>query len=498
MLNWKDDLNALVAEGIEAIVFRTLGDQCSLWESILPEQVRRLPEELARVDALLDDAAFFAPFVAFFDPRMGRPSTPMETYLRLMFLKFRYRLGYESLCREVSDSITWRMFCRIPLDGSVPHPTTLMKLTTRCGSAAVDGLNEALLGKAAQDKLLRTNRIRVDTTVVPANVAYPTDSSLLGKAVRRIAATGKRIQAAGGAVGTRLRDRSRAAGKRAHAIASKLRSRVALGRDEARAAVLASTGELAELADTAAHEAQQLLTNAKRAVRRAKTKAAELAARGEQDAAAGRRRGRLVRAVNDLAELLDATRQIVAQTRLRIAGHTPDGATRRVSLHDGDARPIAKGRLGKPVEFGYKAQVVDNGDGIVLDHTVEQGNPPDAPQLAPAVQRVTTRAGRTPATVTADRGYGEAAVDRELTDLGVKNVVIPRKGKPSQARRAEEHRPAFRRTIKWRTGSEGRISTLKRGYGWDRTRIDTIEGARIWAGHGVLAHNLVKISALAV
>jgi hypothetical protein len=74
-----------------------------------------------------------------------------------MFLKFRYRLGYESLCREVSDSITWRRFCRIPLDGSVPHPTTLMKLTTRCGSAAVDGLNGALLAKAAKAKLLRTH-----------------------------------------------------------------------------------------------------------------------------------------------------------------------------------------------------------------------------------------------------------------------------------------------------------------------------------------------------
>ena len=122
--------------------------------------------------------------------------------------------------------------------------------------------------------------------------------------------------------------------------------------------------------------------------------------------------------------------------------------------------------------------------------------PPDAPQLAPAVARVTKRAGRTPKTVTADRGYGEAKVDCELTGLGVTNVVIPRKGRPSQARRGAEHRPAFRRTIKWRTGCEGRISTLKRGHSWDRTRIDTTAGARIWTGHGVLAHNLVKISAL--
>ena len=102
-------------------MLRTQAEQVSLWEAVLPAELLRLPEELARVDALLDDPAFFAPFVPFFDPRLGRPSTPMETYLRMMFLKSRYRLGFETLCREVSDSITWRRFCRIPLDGLVPH-----------------------------------------------------------------------------------------------------------------------------------------------------------------------------------------------------------------------------------------------------------------------------------------------------------------------------------------------------------------------------------------
>ena len=188
--------------------------------------------------------------------------------------------------------------------------------------------------------------------------------------------TGKRIQAAGGAMRTTLRDRSRAAGRRAHAIAAKLRTRSAAGRDEAQATVRRVTGELAELAATAAEEAERLLANAKQALRRARVTADELRERGEHDAAAGRRRGRLARAVNDLTELLAATRQIVAQTRQRVAGVTPDGATRRVSLHDGDARPIAKGRLGRPVEFGQKAQVVDNDDGIVLDHSVEQATLP--------------------------------------------------------------------------------------------------------------------------
>ena len=353
-----------------------------------------------------------------------------------------------------------------------------------------------MLAKAAEAKVLRTSRVRADTTVVPANVCYPTDSGLLAKAIRRIRITGQRIQSAGGATRTRIRDRSRAAGKRAHGIAAKLRSRSQLGRDQVNHGVARITGELADLAEAAARDAHRLLGNARRALRRAQAKAAQLAEAGVRDAAAGRRRGRLARAVGDLSNLLEATTRIIGQTRQRIAGTTPDGATRVVSLHDRDARPIAKGRLGKPVEFGYKGQIVDNDDGIILDHDVQAGNPADTLQLAPAIQRVKARAGRAPRTVTADRGYGEAAVDDALANLGVRTVVIPRKGKPGLARQQLERRRTFPRTIKWRTRCEGRISTLKRGYGWDRTRLDSLEGAKTWTGPGVFTHNLTKIAAL--
>lgn len=181
-------------EGFEDIVFRTVNDQPTLWDAILPAELLVLPVELGQVDELLDDPAFFAPFASYFDARIGRPSIPMETYLRLMFLKFRYRLGYESLCREVSDSISWQRFCRIPFGTRVPHPTTLMKITTRCGEDAVAGLNEALLAKAAAAKLLRTDKVRADTTVITAAVAYPTDSGLLAKAIGSMTRTVARIK----------------------------------------------------------------------------------------------------------------------------------------------------------------------------------------------------------------------------------------------------------------------------------------------------------------
>lgn len=462
-------------------MLRTVNDQPTLWDSVLPEQLLALPAELARVDALLDDERFFAPFAPFFDPAIGRPSIPMETYLRLMFLKFRYRLGFESLCREVADSISWRRFARISIDGKVPHPTTLMKITTRCGEQAVAGLNETLLAKAAETKVLRTHRVRADTTVIPANVAYPTDSGLLAKAVGKMARTIRRVKVAGGATRTATRDRRRAAARRVREIASKLGTRTKLSREEDTAAILRVTSRLVELTEAGIAEAAAVLRNGRRALRRITD---------------GRMRGRCRRALDELETTIERAIRIADQTQVRLAGAAPASKDRLVSLHDPDARPIRKGRIDRPVEFGYKAQVLDNDDGVILDHTVEMGAVGDAPQLAPAVARIKARTGKPPRAVTADRGYGEASVDRDLEDLGVSTVVIPRKGKPSETRRAFEHQRFFRRLVKWRTGSEGRISHLKHGYGWDRTRLDGITGAQIWCGHGVFAHNLVKIGAL--
>jgi len=471
-----------VLEGIEVIMFRTIGDGPSSWESLLPVEVLRLPEELARVDALLDDPSFFAPFAPHFHPVLGRPSTPAECYLRLMFLKFRYRLGYESLCAEVSDSISWRRFCRIALDGRVPHPTTLMKLTTRCGEGAVAGLNEALWAKAAGAKLLRTARVRADTTVICANVAYPTDTGLLAKAVGKLVRTARRVRAAGGAPGTPVTDRRRAAARRMRQLASTLRTRGKLAREESTRMMARLTGELASLAETAAAQAAAVLRNGRRAVPKALS---------------GPVRGRLVRALDELAVTIERTTTIIAQARTRLAGQMPDGASRLVSLHDPDARPIRKGRIDRPVEFGYKAQITDNDDGVILDYSVEYGAAPDGPQLAPAIERIGHRAGQLPGAVTADRGYGQPVFELDLHDLGVRTVAIPRQGKISAARHTIEHSRSFHRLVKWRTGCEGRISYLKRGYGWDRSRLDGKQGAAIWCGHGVFAHNLVKIAALA-
>ncbi len=177
--------------------------------------------------------------------------------------------------------------------------------------------------------------MRADTTVVEANVAYPTDSGLLVRAITLIVALVARIHAAGAASRTTVRDRRRAAGRRARSISAHLKLR----NEQAKERVLAITGELADLAEAMIGDATRVLVNAGRHLHR----------QGEGAA------GRLQAAVAELDTILDRAGRVIAQTRTRLSGITPASATRLVSLHDPDARPIAKGRLGKPVEFGYKA-----------------------------------------------------------------------------------------------------------------------------------------------
>ena len=455
-------------------MLRETDPQTTLWEALLPEEAKRLPAELVAVDAYLDDEQFIAPWRVLFSARLGRPSVPIDTLLRLLYLKHRYGLGYETLCREVSDSISWRRFCRLPLDRPVPHPTTLVKLVGRAGPEVIEQLNQALLGKLAQGKLLRARKLRVDTTVVEADIDYPTDADLLEQAVRKVGGLVRRVKARGAASRTRFRDRGRAAGRRMKQLARTLRRRTGV----AMAEVDRLTGEVAQIARQSLEQVQVVARNARRALTRRP---------GD---------GRLARLVGELDETISQTQRLLVQTDQRLAGNRVI-ADRLVSLADPDARPIRKGKPQHPTQFGYTLLVAEDERGFVADHQLHKGNPPDAPQLVPAVQRVIGVTGRVPATVVGDRGFGTAANDQALEALGVRRVGLQRTGTPGKARLALERTRAFRRLRNWRVGIEARISHLKRSFGLRRTRLRRLGGARTWVGLGIFAYNLQRMTVVA-
>jgi transposase, IS5 family len=440
---------------------RAVGE--SLWEAVLPAELRELPAELAKVDAILADDRFLAPFRTRLTATIGRPTIPVETYLRLMYLKHRYALGYETLCKEVADSFTWRRFCRIALDGRVPDPSTLMKLTKRLGPGLVEELNAELLSLAVERKVLRSRRLRVDTTVVEADIRSPTDSGLCAHAVSRLTRLAKRIKGAGLAPRSGLRDRRRSVGKRVRAIsAARVRGRQALPTLDR------LTGEIALRAKQTLREAQTLARNARRGARRKRTSLA---------------------LVEQLERELQAAEQILAQTDLRLADQRtiPD---RRVSLVDPDARPIRMGSPRRPTEFGFKALVADTGEGFVIADVPERGGPVDASLLDGAITKA-KKAGMPVRSVYADRGFGTSRGDAALDRHRIRDPIIPRQQRAAPIEQSRN----WKRRYRYRNGLEGRISQLKRK-GLRRTRLRGLAGARTWVGGLTLTHNLQRMALL--
>jgi IS5 family transposase len=440
---------------------RAVGE--SLWEAVLPDELRELPPELGKVDAILEDDRFLAPFRSRLTATIGRPTIPIETYLRLMYLKHRYGLGYETLCREVCDSFTWRRFCRIAIDGRVPDPTTLMKLTKRLGPELLEELNEELLTLAVERRVLRSRRLRVDTTFVEADIRSPTDSGLCAHAVSRLTRLAKRIKAVGLAPQSRLRDRRRSVGKRVRAIsAARVRGRQSL------ATIDRLTGEIAVRAKQTVREARALARAARSAARRKRASVA---------------------LVERLERELEAAEQILAQTDLRLAGQRTI-PNRRVSLIDPDARPIRMGSPRRPTEFGYKARVADTAEGFVIVDVPDRGGPVDGSLLDGAIAKA-KRSGMQVRSVYADRGFGTSTGDAALTKHRIRDPVIPRQ----QRAGPREHSRSWRRRYRFRNGLEGRISQLKRK-GLRRTRLRSLEGAQTWVGGIALAHNLQRMALL--
>jgi transposase, IS5 family len=447
-------------------VRRLRDDQQSLWEAVIPKEWA-LQGEWAALDVVLDDDEFLEPFARRLESRIGRPTIPMERYLRMMVVKHRYGWGYETLVREVADSISLRHFCRVPLGAPVPHSTTLIKLTRRFGPEVLGELNHRLVETAVERKLIRGRRLRIDTTVTEADVAYPTDSGLCADAVGRIGKLVDRVKRSGLAVRTLYRDRARSTRKLDHNANLSAKNRAQTRREVADK----KTAEIHRLATDAVREAERVLRNAQRAV--------------------GAGKHAPTRLLDCLGKELENARRVLDQTGQRLRG-VKSIPGRLVSLSDTDARPIRRGKLRRPTEFGYKVAVGESPEGFIVGHGTYIGNPPDTDTIEDVVGGA-QRAGMRVTTAHADRGFGDAAGDEAFERCGITDRVIPRKGKPDPC----EHTARWKHRHRFRAGIEGRISGLKRRFGLGRTRLKGIDGARIWVGYGVFAHNLHQFVTLA-
>jgi IS5 family transposase len=450
------------------VVLRLAGEQVeSLFDEALPIEVRELPEDLARLDELLSDPALLAPIASRWEAAArdrGRPTIAMSLFVRLMVVKQRSGWGYEALVREVADSLHLRRFCGLSLTASVPHESTVRKLVRRLGPEVVEDLTRALVEKATRERRFRVRAMRCDSTVVEADVRWPSDAGLALDATRLLAREGARAAAVVGEGARRVQDRSRAAGRRLRLIGRTVGRR--LGRTGgARERVLALTGEAGDLVRRSVREARALAAQARRKAR-------------------GRGADRKLAAARRLEQAAERAEKIVEQIGKRLASERI--RDRVVSLVDPDARPIAKGKLGKPYEFGYVFQLAEltantrrGARGLILPAASRIGSPNES-ELLPATVEELARLQLKPREAAFDGAFPANAANSALPETA---VFIAGRQQPLSRR-------SRTRLAGYRVGCEGRISHLKRGYGMRRSRLRGHEGARTWVGWALLAYNL--------
>ncbi|MGZ4324477.1 MAG: transposase, partial [Solirubrobacteraceae bacterium] len=338
-----------------------------LWDESLPVEVKELPSDLVELDRVLSDPELVMVLLECWRREVvdtgrlvltdGRPTIAMESYVRLMVLKARYRWGYRSLMAEVSDSIHLRRFCRISLTERVPDESTVRKLTRRIGAETVNELTRSLIEAAVREKRFRPRAVRIDSTVIEADVRYPTDADLASHGVKVLAREGRKLAALVREKTSRVRDRSRRMGQKLRLLTRTVRRRSG----EARTEVLVLTEQTGEL------------------LRRSITEARKLA-KAARDKARGRGAAAKLKAIEHLEELADRCEKVASQIAKRVKGEPI--SDRLISLADPDARPIRKGKLGKPNEFGFVSQLAEvtentkrGARGLILPASTELGNP---------------------------------------------------------------------------------------------------------------------------
>jgi len=443
----------------------------SLWDDVLPGEVRALPEDLRALDLLLSDPGLLAPISASWQQHArahGRPTISMQTYVRLMVVKHRTGWGYETLMREVSDSLHLRRFCLIALGERVPDESTVRKLTRRLGAAVVNEITRMVIEKARREKRFRPRAARIDSTVVEADVRYPTDSGLALDSARVLAREARKLAGKVGRDAGWVTDRSRAIGRRVRAMTRTLGRRTG----ERKQQVLGLTEQAGKLVERSIREARRLVIGARRRAR-------------------GRGAQAKLRQIRKLEEFVERSGRVCEQIRKRMRGERI--SDRLVSVFDPDARPIRKGKLGKPNEFGFVAQICEvtentktGARGLIIPASTELGNPAEdtlLPQTVAELQRL----GISLREVALDGGFNLGPTHQALERLKPERTFIAGRQQPGSRR-------TQRRLAHYRTGAEGRISHLKRGYGLRRSRLKDHQGMQTWTGWAILTYNLETLA----
>ncbi len=419
--------------------------------------------ELERMSRILDELPDAAMRVAVdlarkgIDLDRGREGMSAEQVLRAMILKQMNGFSYETLSFHLADSASYRTFCRFGITSKAPSKSTLQRNIKALRAETLEEINRLLVDHARREGIEDGRKVRTDCTVVEAAIHDPTDSSLLCDCVRVL--TRLMRQAADQVAAVRFVDHQRRAKRRALAIQH-------AARNDARVPLYRDLLKVAEVTIVDARAAEQALVVGDSLMCRA----LEL----EIDRVVG------------LAE------RVLDQTRRRVLmGETVPAAQKIVSIFEPHTDIIIKDR--RETLYGHKICLTTGASGLVLDMTVQSGNPADSTLAVTMIERLKTAFGRVPRQACFDGGFASKANVAAIKDIGVQDVAFS-KGRGLAITDMVKSTWVYRRLRNFRAGVEGIISFLKRCFCLDRCTWSGWKSFQAFSWASVLAANLLIVA----
>ena len=388
--------------------------------------------------------------------KTGAPGLSAEQVLRCALLKQIHQLSYERLAFHLSDSLSARVFCRLPL-GYVPGSSVLQENISRIPASTWEKVNRELVRWASKCGLEKGRKIRIDATTVDTDIHHPMDSALLCDGIEVIT---RLLLACQHVTGREFTDHRRRAKRR-------------------RLAILNHRGKKRK---QAYQDLLKVACKTRSYARRVLENETLLNDPSKQDL------------VGKLRHYLDLHEQVIRQTERRVLqGESVPAKEKVVSIFEEHTDIICKGS--RETVFGHKIYLTCGPSSLMLDCVVKRGNPCDSTLTQPLLERQDELYGRMPRQASLDGCFASKDNLRWAKKQGIRDVAFAKKCglKIDQMTHSSWIYQQLRR---FRAGIEGCISTLKRTFGLRRCNWKGWQHFQQYIHLSVVSFNLVVLARL--
>jgi len=411
--------------------------------------------EIIKIADAIDWASLSDRLAKFYCPDNGRPTKPSRAKVGLLMLKHLNGLSDETVVDTLKRDLYAQYLCDVSLKEAQKfiNSSTLTYFRKQIGPEGVKLIEAEVLNTLKKTKIMRGRRLVTDTTVMPVNIAYPTDINLLDK-IRR-----KAVEYIGKAkdFGAKTYRTYQRTARKVVITYQKVRKHTIKSRRRVQKKLLQFSGRNIEQLNDAIKTAKESSTPVTQKPKEQFIKKAE--------------------------QFLQTANNILAQQKQIYQNKKVN--QRIVSVHKTHVRPMVRGKYPVEVEFGPKILLNLQGDCLFLED-VQFNNVADSQLLEKSIQGYKERFGKMPTQLAADRGFWSKANRQLAEDLGIKKIAIENKGK-SNYLKGQPFRERLRRL---RCKIEAKISLAKRKHGLGRCLYSIEHGEEIWARLGLMTMNL--------